>query len=240
MGKRIFASILAVMMIGVAGASLTGCSNNGTPVASTASEMEFTEIQWPDSDIAKLIPEPESKTGHIEWEASYGFVIDIANTDQEAFNNYIEACKERGFTIDYQRGDDFYYADNTDGYRLTLQLRENNVMLVRMDEPDEESEAQTSSATTSSASSTDSVDPDFKVIMDNYESFMNNYCDFMERYNSSSNPGELISDYTDYMTQYSQLMTQISQIDTSSLSAADLAYYTEVTNRVNQRLAELS
>ena len=240
MKKRVFVSVLAALVLSV---SLVGCSNSSSttdPNFLTSSEMEYTEIEWPDSDIAKLIPEPQSNIGNIYWKASYGFVIYIADTSLEEFNAYADACRDSGFNVDYQRGDDYYYADNADGYHLNLHIEDDGAMFIRMDEPDEESTTeQTTSSESSTPSQAETVDPDFKATMDNYESFMNEYCDFMERYNSSSNPTELLSDYSEYMTHYSELMTQISQIDTSSLSAADLAYYTEVTARVSQRLATI-
>ena len=152
MKKRVFVSVLAALVLSV---SLVGCSNSSTtdPNLLTSSEMEYTEFEWPDSDIAKLIPEPQSNIGNIYWEASYGFVIYIADTSLEEFNAYADACRDSGFNVDYQRGDDYYYADNADGYHLNLHMEDDGAMFIRMDEPDEES---TTEQTTSSESSTPS------------------------------------------------------------------------------------
>ena len=38
----------------------------------------------------------------------------------------------------------------------------------------------------------------------------------------------MLSDFTDYMNKYAEIMEKLDEIDEDSLSAADLAYYTEV------------
>ncbi len=97
---------------------------------------EFSEFQWPDSEIARLLPVPESNVGSISWEATYGFVIYVGETTRDQYDNYIELCKDKGFTFDYRKGDDYYYADNEDGYQLTLRYEEDSTMFVRIDEPE--------------------------------------------------------------------------------------------------------
>ena len=81
---------------------------------------------------------------------------------------------------------------------------------------------------------------DFRATMDAYEAFINEYCDFMEKYQSDpSNAASLMADYASMMSSYADMTEQIEAIDTESLSAEDLAYYTEVMARVAQRLAEV-
>lgn len=99
-------------------------------------EEEFSEFQWPDSEIARLLPVPESTIGSISWEASYGFVIYVGETTKDQYDNYIEQCKDKGFTVDYRKGDDYYYADNEYGYQLTLRYEEDETMFIRIDEPE--------------------------------------------------------------------------------------------------------
>ena len=50
----------------------------------------------------------------------------------------------------------------------------------------------------------------------------------------------MLSDLADYMTKYSETMLKLDEIDEDSLSAADLAYYTEVNARIMKKLAEVS
>lgn len=101
------------------------------------SPMEMSEIQWPKSEIGTLLPIPKSTVGQISWEASYGFVIYIGETTKEEYNAYVDECWERGFTLDYHKGDTSFWADNEDGYHVSLKYEGNNIMFIRIDEPDE-------------------------------------------------------------------------------------------------------
>ena len=49
----------------------------------------------------------------------------------------------------------------------------------------------------------------------------------------------MLSEYTELLSQYNTYMDKVSKIDEDSLSSADLAYYLDVTNRVNKKLLEV-
>lgn len=98
--------------------------------------MEMSQIQWPNSEVAKLLPVPKSTIGSVSWENSGGFVIYIGNTTKAEYNEYVNACSAKGFNVDYNKGDDYYYADNADGYHISLRYEGNNVMWIRADEPE--------------------------------------------------------------------------------------------------------
>ena len=110
-------------------------------------EMEFKEFKWPDSEIAKLLPVPESNIGHIEWEASYGFVIYVSETTREDYNAYVDKCLENGFTVEYYRSENSYYGDNESGYHVSVRYEEDfeDVMFIRIDDPDDSSDGTTTS-----------------------------------------------------------------------------------------------
>ena len=230
------------------------------------SEESYSEFSWPDSEIAKLLPVPKSTIGRIEWEAAYGFVIYVAETPKSEYDTYVDSCKENGFNIDYRAGDDYYYADNEEGYRLSLKYQGDDIMFIRIDEPDEKtmtdgsdeivieesaktqeeiSEAVTTSETTESETVDTSADtindgirPEFKEAMDSYEVFFDEYCEFMKNYKSSDNPASMLGDYTDYMAKYTDAMTKMSELDDGTLSKEEVAYYAEVTTRITKKLAE--
>lgn len=103
--------------------------------------MEMTEFQWPDSALVKLLPVPESGIGKISSESSGHFSIYVGETTLTEFNKYVSACSEKGFRIDYKRGDDFYYADNEDGYSLSLKYEGNSIMYVSIKEPSSDESA---------------------------------------------------------------------------------------------------
>lgn len=104
--------------------------------------------------------------------------------------------------------------------------------------PADEEQA-TENEATSADSNTSSDSQDFKATMDAYESFMNEYCDFMEKYENSDDTAGMLADYADMMSQYGEWVDKIDDIDEDSLSADDLAYYTQINARVLQRLGEI-
>ena len=225
----------------------------------------YGDFTWPDSDLARLLPVPDSTYGVIEWENLNGFVIDVANITLDDFNNYVSACKDNGFTVDYQSGSDYYWANDEVGNKLSLRYQDGDVMFIRIDSADEsssedisESNSSTSEESTiditsdnvettddfseetaKSESSDDGIRPEFKEAMDSYESFMNEYCEFMEKYNSSDDVTSMLSDYTDYMTQYVETMKKIDDIGEEEMSSEEAIYYTEVTTRVSKKLLEV-
>ena len=83
------------------------------------------------------------------------------------------------------------------------------------------------------------VTPSFKEMMDSYEAFFDEYIAFMKRYKDNPSDLGLIGEYADYMTKYSDYMGKLSAVDTDDLSAADLAYYTEVHARILKKMGEV-
>lgn len=96
----------------------------------------MSEVQWPKSDIAKRLPVPKSSYGNIYWEADYGFVIYLGNTSKKDFWAYADACYDAGFTVDYEKGDTYFRADDSEGYHVNVEYRGNDVMFIRLDDPD--------------------------------------------------------------------------------------------------------
>ncbi|MDO4647105.1 MAG: zinc-ribbon domain-containing protein [Eubacteriales bacterium] len=86
------------------------------------------------------------------------------------------------------------------------------------------------------------VDPELKEFLDSYETVMNSYCDFMEKYDTASETEQLSMsiDYLRLTGEYADMLGKMDAYDTSTMSAADLAYYTEVTTRVNARLLQVA
>ena len=102
----------------------------------SARSEEYNEIQWPDSEIAKLVPVPESNIGEIISDSEDGFYIYISKTSRKDYNAYVEGCKDKGFTVDYSRSDDFYSANDKKGFRLSLSYDDDEqVMCINLDKP---------------------------------------------------------------------------------------------------------
>ena len=80
------------------------------------------------------------------------------------------------------------------------------------------------------------VSPDFKEMMDQYEAFFDSYIAFLNQIENSGNVVSLYADYFDMLNKYAETMEKMEGIDANSLSAADQAYYIEVTSRITEKL----
>ena len=218
--------------------------------------MEFGTISWPSSTAGKLLPTPKSTTGKFSYEHDDNFFVYVGNTSKADFDAYVVACSDKGFTVDYDKGDTYYYADNADGWHISLKYEGNNVMSINIDSPDdEESNDTTSSDTTTPSTDTpsepdsseepdtnaDGLDPDFKAAMDSYESFMDEYVEFMKKYAESDGTDlSILADYADYMSKYADFVEDFEKWEDEDLNAAETAYYLEVQTRVNEKLLEVA
>ena len=141
MKKRIVMS-LAILMIG--GVLFTGCSNKDSKqdnadtkteessksggdeekeeVALTEDLSEYDDIEWPDSDAAKLIPVPKSMIGKITFDSAEMLSVEIANTSNDDFKSYVKECKDLGYVEDYISTEDSYMADSKNGYSVIVEI----------------------------------------------------------------------------------------------------------------------
>ena len=213
------------------------------------------EIEWPDSKLAKMLPVPKSKTGKINNDSSDCLSVSVDKTSESDFKEYVKACKEKGFDVDYSNGDDYYRAKNSKDYSLEVSLSAFNVMKIYLSAPEEEtteeetSKAESSKAESSkeesskkeqSSKSSDSVTPEFKKAMDKYEEFFDEYAEFMEKYANSDNPASMMKEYSEYMTKYTETMQAFSECEDEEMTEADSLYYLEVQTRINQKLANIN
>lgn len=110
---------------------------------------------------------------------------------------------------------------------------------VAENEPDTEIPEKVEEATTEKPLE-EAVTPEFKELMDSYEKFFNEYVEFMKKYSDSDDTLGMMEEYTEYMKTYAETMEKLGEIDTDNLSAADYAYYVEVTARIQKKLLEVS
>lgn len=223
---------------------------------------------WPDSVLASMIPQPDSKNGRVIMENEDYFSIDIYKVSKEYFKGYVEECKNSGFTENYMKYDNSYSADNKDGYSLWLTYDEKEKTLnIRLSsdipeesssEPEEtpettgtESETETGAETkdepepvsVSNASLTETsegIRPEFKEILDGYEAFMNEYCEFMKKYTTSDDVLSMAMDYAQMMQKEIEWIDKIEDLEDTEMNEAEAKYYTEVILRVEQKLLEVA
>lgn len=97
--------------------------------------MKFSTITWPTSRIGKLLPTPKSTTGKFSYEYEEHFFVYVGNTTKADYDQYVAECSARGFTVQYEKGDTYYRADNAEGYHISLRYEGNNIMSVEIKAP---------------------------------------------------------------------------------------------------------
>lgn len=270
--KKILCTVMALLVVGTSGVVFTGCGSDNskdsssskveTKAETTAEETrptdyrgeEYGDIDWPTQGLATKLPEPSSTIGEISRDSYDEFDVTVASVTKDDFKDYVKACKEKGFIINYDGTDDSYEAKNNDGYSLRVyyyDYDESYTMDITIEPPKGQkatistkpktTKPKTTKKTTSQKSnSTSGVNADFKATMDSYEEFFNDYVDFMKKYKNSTDITSMASDYADYMTKYSDMMQKLNDIKSEDLSTADLAYYNEVNARITKKLAEVA
>ena len=150
-------------------------------------------------------------------------VVDLSG--QQLFLAFLGYEGEKPFINDYDKALMLTYGMDSDTDATTDPTK------------DETPSIEQSGATDTDSSSPDGVTPELKEFLDSYESFMNEYCDFFENYDPSD-----ISALTKYFTmlqKYAEFAEKAEEYDSDDMSAADAAYYLEVTTRILQRIQNI-
>lgn len=200
---------------------------------------KMSEFTWPVGTLSTLLPEPKSNIGSVESDSSDDFTIYVGKTSLSAYGEYVKACQDKGFNVDYSKDDKSFSGDNSDGYSLSVEYKGNNVMYISIDAYSVSDKAK-KKAKSKTSSNTDSsgVTPKFKKTMDSYEDFFDDYIAFMKKYEDSDDTSAMLSDYSSYMSKYTSMMEKLDSIDEDELSDADAAYYVKVQSRINEKLTD--
>lgn len=229
----------------------------------------FAEMQWPDRGLGAMLPAPESSYGVMYNDKAQWFNGDVGNYTREQYGAYVASCEDAGFTVEYTKNNDAFWAWNEEGYYLHLGYDEDkSYMSFSLEAPKEEESggsgvsnggseedvgADDGAATdapdqktnqdeepTGGASASGEVTPSFKEYMDSYEAFFDEYIAFMDKYEESTDYApEMLDDFNTYMERYTDMTAKMNEVDTGALSPADLAYYNEVNARVYEKLYDL-
>ena len=105
-------------------------------VASLASRCASAPkgITWPSSGLATQLPKPKSTKGEIHTNDDESLWIDIVNFSESDFADYVEQCKEKGFTVDATSNTSSFDAYSKDGYKLDLSCYSDE-MRIRLNAP---------------------------------------------------------------------------------------------------------
>ena len=108
--------------------------------------MQLGSFSWPNSDLAALLPVPESAVGKVSTDTSDRFYLYVGESSLDEFNSYVDKCVEAGFTLDYDRGDKYYYAYDEAGNKLSVKYMGNSVMSIELERGEEDTKADSEAA----------------------------------------------------------------------------------------------
>lgn len=95
-------------------------------------------LNWADIILCDIIPEPDSHICEIYSNSDKHLSLYILNTSSTQYINYVDACIEKGFTVEAEQSSGAYDAYSQDGYKLALDYYESkNEMSINVDAPEE-------------------------------------------------------------------------------------------------------
>ena len=109
-----------------------------------------------------------------------------------------------------------------------------------LDSAEEKAEATEEAEKTDDSSDSGIISLEFKETMDNYEAWFDHYCDVMKRYQEDSTNLELLSEMTDLLAEETTMLEKMENMDQDDMNTAELAYYIEVTARIEKNLLEVA
>lgn len=217
--------------------------------------MELSTIIWPQSIAGNQLPAPKSTKGKFSYEYDDNFFVYVGDMTKEDYVEYVNECYNKGFNIDYNKGEKYFSAKNSEGWKVYVDYEGFNIISISISLPeDDDTDTTDTTDTTESADETDTndtksentttnstdLDPSFKAAMDSYESFMNDYVEFMKKYNENPSDSELLSEYSDFLNKYTTFMDDFNAWGNKDLNTAETNYYLEVQTRVNKKLQEIA
>lgn len=129
--KKFLSSIVMIPLLIMA---MAACGVRSNPIT-----KDFKDFNWPNSTFANMLPAPESHFGEVVWDNADGLYINVGKTSSENFLAYIEECKKKGFDVDYSNFENYYSAENADGYSLSVTYdEEGECMSILLSEPTSE------------------------------------------------------------------------------------------------------
>lgn len=92
-------------------------------------------ITWPSSGLATMLPEPENPKGDIITNSDESLSVSLEEVSEADRTEYIEACKDKGFTVEAENDTSSYEAFNEDGYKLRLTFFGDDDLDIELDAP---------------------------------------------------------------------------------------------------------
>lgn len=134
-------------------------------------DNDSSEFNWSNMSLGSMLPTPESTLGKNLINTEDYLSIDILDVTPEEYQEYVNGCREKGFTVEVSEYDTYYDAQNADGYKLMLYYFESNEELsIDLNAPSKsdgnknENEKETASSNNSTDETTDPSERTYEVV----------------------------------------------------------------------------
>lgn len=135
------ALILIVPTLGNIGVSVRSSKH---PLTFSATEQNKTEplykpFLWDDMVLSQELPKPPSEVGIISKNTKGLLSMEVYQVTIKQYYDFVEQCKQFGYTIDADEDDTSFKAFNLDGYELYTYFREygDNYLSISLEAPEE-------------------------------------------------------------------------------------------------------
>lgn len=78
------------------------------------------KIEWSKIELRNQLPEPPSNRGTLFENSDEEFWVSLDGVSDDQYNDYLDACVDKGFTVDADKSSYSYKAYNADGYSLDM------------------------------------------------------------------------------------------------------------------------
>ena len=78
------------------------------------------KIEWSKIELRDQLPEPPSNKGTLFENSDEEFWVSLDGVSDDQYNDYLDACVDKGFTVDADKSSYSYKAYNADGYSLDM------------------------------------------------------------------------------------------------------------------------
>lgn len=85
-----------------------------------SSDNDSSEFNWSNMTLGSMLPTPESTLGKNLINTEDYLSIDILDVSLEEYQEYVNGCREKGFTVEVSEYDTYFDAKNADGYEIML------------------------------------------------------------------------------------------------------------------------
>lgn len=114
-------SLVAVTNADIAKPGTTNVTLTEVDISQFPDAYEHDVYSWPTFGLGIEIPIPTwSNRGYIWVDEADGYRCEVGYTTSENFNDYKQAVRDAGFTLNYKNTSEAYYAENEDGIGILI------------------------------------------------------------------------------------------------------------------------